>query len=88
MIITAKHQDGTPVREGDKVLAIWDNGRKSYGRIVTIGKPMRFADHDHAELQTYTIRCPDSHVRPAHARHIKYVRPLNPNRPQKEKQYA
>lgn len=62
-MITAKHKDGTPVRKGDKVLAAWSDSDKSYGLIAAIGKPMRFADHDYAELQTYTIHCKDERVR-------------------------
>jgi hypothetical protein len=81
MTITAKHRDGTPIEPGDQVRIVWDNGNKAFGRVATLGKPMRFADMNFAELQTYTVRCTDGRTRPAHARHIKYVRPRNPNRP-------
>ena len=79
-MITAKHRDGTSVAPGDQVRVEWDNGNKAFGRISAVGKPMRFADMNFAELQTYSVRCTDGRTRPAHARHIKYVRPRTTRR--------
>lgn len=74
-MIEAKHKDGTPVRVGEKVLAVWDNGFKRYGHISRVGQPMRFTEYNFQELQTYDIRCTGGLTRPAHARHIKFALP-------------
>jgi hypothetical protein len=73
-MIAARHRDGTPVSKGDWVLVIGDGGRKFSGRIVRITGPMKFADHNWQELQTYMVNCGNGNERPTHAAHIKQVR--------------
>lgn len=70
-MIVAKRKDGTPVKKGDRVLAVWDNGVRLFGSVSALGDPMRFGTMKGKHLQTYTIRCQDGTSRPAHALHIK-----------------
>lgn len=69
------------MREGDRVLVVWDNGRRQFGDIKAINHAMRFSERGGVRLQTYTIRCQDGQERPAHAWHIKTV--INDNRRRK-----
>lgn len=74
-MIAGARKDGTPVRKGDRVLAVWAASDKSYGHIVEITGAKRLALSGYVTLQTYTIRCNDGRERPAHAWHIKFAIP-------------
>jgi hypothetical protein len=73
MAISAKRKDGTAVQVGDRVLAIWSNNKKFFGRITEIGGVIRLRERRYVPLQIYKIRCDDGQTRPAHAWHIKAV---------------
>ncbi len=79
-MISATRKDGTPVGEGDRVLAIWEGGRKHFGRVSKITGGFRFSERGGVRLQTYTIRCDDGRERPAHAWHIKMALPKHARR--------
>lgn len=79
-MISATRKDGTLVREGDRVLAVWDGGKRHFGRIKRVQGAFRFSERGGVRLQTYTIRCDDGAERPAHAWHIKFVVTRRPKR--------
>jgi hypothetical protein len=66
MAISAKRKDGTAVQVGDRVLAIWSNNKKFFGRITEIGGVIRLRERRYVPLQIYKIRCDDGQTRPAH----------------------
>lgn len=72
-MIYAKHDNGTPVRAGDRVFVRRDNNNTAAGAIGKITGSERFSYLGYVELQTYIINCDDGRHRPAHAWHIKKV---------------
>ncbi len=74
--IYAERNTGGRVRKGDRVLAVWENGRKSYGDVTDITGTRRFTEfRRRVASQTYTLRLSDGTSATAHAWHIRFAMP-------------